>query len=224
MLLAATSLPLPAQRKVSADVQVKTVVNGKMTTVTKSVYCNSNGRLVTLFRTPRTYYVITNPKGEMKFYDPSSNGVFSQIDPTLASSSDLIWLFMSGRIDDLGLGAFGYKAASTSKEDGLIKKTFKPADSARPVVDIVYEDYLPIYCAYTAPDGKLVSKKYLSGYQRFGRFTLPLRITDISYSTGRDSSVVRTLYSSVKVDVDDPQFSFEIPSDAKPIQLPNEFK
>lgn len=220
LLFSAAALPLNAQRKVSADVQVKTLVNGKVTTVTKSVYCNSNGRLVTLFRKPMEYFVVTNPKGEMKVYEPSAGEVYTETDPSLSSAAELVWLFMSGRIDDLGLGAYGYKASSSSREDGLVKKTFKPADVTRPLVEIVYENYLPIYCAYTAPDGKLLSKKYLSNYQRFGRFTLPLRVTDIAYGTGRDSSVVRTLYSSVKVDVDDPAFAFEVPADAKPMQLP----
>ncbi len=224
LLLSAAALPLFAQRKVSADVQVKTVVNGKVTTVTKSVYCNSNGRLVTLFRKPMTYYMVTNPKGEMQVYEPGSGQVYAETDPSLSSSADLVWLFMSGRIDDLGLGAYGYKATASIREEGLVKKTFTPSDVTRPVVEIVYENYLPIYCAYTAQDGKLLSKKYLSNYQRFGRFTLPLRVTDIAYGTGRDSSVVRTLYSSVKVDVDDPSFAFEVPADAKPMQLPAESK
>ena len=87
LLLSAAALPLFAQRKVSADVQVKTVVNGKVTTVTKSVYCNSNGRLVTLFRKPMTYYMVTNPKGEMQVYEPGSGQVYAETDPSLSSSA-----------------------------------------------------------------------------------------------------------------------------------------
>ncbi len=207
LLLSAAALPLFAQRKVSADVQVKTVVNGKVT-----------------LNQGETYYMVTNPKGEMQVYEPGSGQVYAETDPSLSSSADLVWLFMSGRIDDLGLGAYGYKATASTREEGLVKKTFTPSDVTRPVVEIVYENYLPIYCAYTAQDGKLLSKKYLSNYQRFGRFTLPLRVTDIAYGTGRDSSVVRTLYSSVKVDVDDPSFAFEVPADAKPMQLQAESK
>ena len=84
---------------------------------------------------------------------------------------------------------------------------------------VVYENYLPIYCEYTAQDGRLMSKKYLSDYKTYGRFVLPLRVTDITYGVKRDSSVVRTIYSSVKVDVDDPNFDFQIPADAKPMKL-----
>ena len=218
LLLLAASAPAFAQRKVSADVEVKTVAKGKLTTVNKSVYCTNNGRLVTIFRKPVLYYVVSNAKGEMKLYRPDTNEVLSDIDKAFSSNAELISLFMSGHIDDLGLGYYGYKAGATSREDGYVKKTFSSADPGLPSVDIVYENYFPIYCAYTSPEGKLLSKKYLSDYRSYGRYILPHRVTDINYSTGRDSSVVRTIYSGVKVDVDDPAFDFQIPADAKPMK------
>ncbi len=217
LLLAA--LPAGAQRKVSADVEVKTVNNGKLTTVTKSVYCTNNGRLVTLFRKPYTYYVVSNAKGEVQIYRPDTNEILPQTDKSLSSNTELISMFMQGRIDDLGLGFFGYKVTATTRDEGYIKKTFTTADAQMPVVTIVYEDYLPIYCEYNAPDGKLLSKKYLSDYKRYGRFILPCRSTDILYGEKRDSSVTRIIYSNVKVDVDDPAFDFEVPADAKPMPI-----
>lgn len=218
-LLLAAAAPAFAQRKVSSDVEVKTVMNGKLTTVTKSVYCTNNGRLVTLFKTPLQYYSVANTKGEVSIYNPATGEVLSDKDQSLSSTTDLIFIFLSGHIDDLGLGFFGYKAGAGSREDGYIKKTFESADTALPSVEIVYEDYLPIYCAYTARDGKILSKKYLSDYRSYGRFVMPHRVTDINYGKNRDSSVVRTLYSGVKVDVDDANFDFQIPSDAKPMKL-----
>lgn len=218
LILAA--VPAGAQRKVFADVEVKTVINGKVTTVTKSVYCTNNGRLVTLFHKPTTYYSVVNQKGEMQIYNPSSNEVFSQIDQSLSSNTDLVYLFMNGRIDDLGLGWFGYKASASDKDGQYAKKTFTSSDPSKPKVEIVYEDWLPIYCEYTGRDGKLLSKKYLSNYQRFGHLVMPLRVTDISYGAKKDSSVVRTIFSGVQVDQDDPNFNFEVPAGAKPMELP----
>lgn len=219
LLLAATAAPAGAQRRVSADVEVKTVIGGKRTTVTKSVYCTNNGRLVTLFRTPMTYYAVSNTKGELKIYNPETREVMSERDEAVSSYTELLYIFMTGHIDDLGLGYFGYKSSATGREDGYIKKTFKPSDVNLPQVEIVYEDYLPIYCAYTSPEGRPLGKKYLSDYKTYGRFILPQRITDINYGKDRDSSVVRTIYSSVRVDVDDPNFGFQIPADAKPAKL-----
>jgi len=165
------------------------------------------------------YYHIVNSKGENQFYTPATKEVLSRYDPDLSSNNELVMLFLSGRIDDLGLGYLGYKAGPASREDGYIKKNFTAQDPTLPSVEIVYENYLPIYCAYTAPDGKIINKKYLGNYERFGRFVLPLRITDISYGKDRDSTVTRTIYSSVRIDQDDPAFDFTVPADAKPMKL-----
>lgn len=219
LLLVLFCLPLSAQRRISADVEVKTVINGKLSTVTKSVYCTRNGRLVTLFRSPYSYYAVSNSKGEIQIYNPGTNEVLSRIDDSMSSNTELVMLFMSGHIDDLGLGFFGYKATGTSRDGEYLKKVFTSPDTQKPKVEIVYENYLPIYCEYTSPEGKCLSKKYLSEYRNFGRFTLPVRITDISYGKGRDSTVTRTIYSSVRPDVDDPAFDFTVPADAKPMKL-----
>ena len=128
-LLLLAAAPLYAQRKVSADVEVKTVIDGKLTTVTKSVYCTNNGRLVTKFSKPLPYYVVSNAKGEMNLYRPDTNEVLSDVDPALASNTELIMLFMSGRIDDLGLTSFGYKAGAATREDGFVKKNLQIARS-----------------------------------------------------------------------------------------------
>ena len=218
-LFAAAFVPAGAQRKVSADVEVKTVAKGKLSTVTKSVYCTSNGRLVTLYKTPLKYYSIANSKGEFQLYNPDSNEVMSQYDPTLSSTTELVSIFMSGRVDDLGVGYLGYRLSDTGREDGYVRKTFTHPDPLHPKVSIVYENYLPIYCEYTSPEGKVVNRKYLSNYQQFGRMMLPLRSTDISYGAGKDSTVVRTIYSSVRIDADDPAFDFTVPADAKPMKL-----
>ncbi len=218
-LLLLASLPLCAQRKVSADVEVKTVAKGKVSTVTKSVYCTRNGRLVTLFRSPLSYYAVTNTKGEFQLYNPSTNEVLTQIDGGMSSNTELVMLFMNGHIDDLGLGSFGYKPTSTSRDGEYLKKRFTPSDPQRPSVEIVYENYFPIYCEYIAPDGKISGRKYLSAYNNFGRLVLPLRITDISYGKDRDSTVVRTIYSSVQIDDDSPEFDFTVPAGAKPMKL-----
>ena len=219
-ILLTAVFPLSAQRRVAADVEVKSVVSGKVITVTKSVYCSNNGRLVTRLHTPEDYWAVTTAKGELQAWFPATNEVFSQIDPETSSRLDLIALFMSGHVEDLGLGYYNYRVTATERdEEGYVKKTFVCSDPSRPVVHIVYENYLPIYCDYTDAGGKVLSKKYLSSYQQHGRFLFPARITDITYGADRDSSVTRTLYSSVRVDTDDPAFDFQVPEDAKPIHL-----
>ncbi|MBR4810109.1 MAG: DUF4292 domain-containing protein [Bacteroidales bacterium] len=174
---------------------------------------------MTLYKTPYTYYSVANAKGELQLYNPSTNEVTTQYDPSLSSNTDLLGIFMSGRVDDLGLGFLGFRVTDTGREDGYVKKTFSHTDPYYPKVTIVYENYLPIYCEYTSPEGKTISRKYFSNYQQFGRMMLPLRSTDISYGSGRDSTVVRIIYSGVKIDTDDPAFDFSVPADAKPMKL-----
>lgn len=208
-----------AQRKVGADVEVKQVAKGKVTTITKSVYCANNGRLVVHFHKPEDYYVVTNIKGETRLFMPKTNEVYSDNSDALSSKDELIQLFMSGRVDDLGLGLYGYKLQSTTNEDGHVKKTFVTTNKGdAPKVEIVYENYLPIYMAYLDGSNKVKSKTYFSQYKTTGRFVLPTRNTTISY-TAKDSTVTRIIYSNIKVDQEDPEFNFEIPADAKPVTL-----
>ena len=78
------------------------------------------------------------------------------------------------------------------------------------------ENYLPIYLAYYDSAGSVVSRTYLSSYSRFSNLMLPLRVTSVQYMAKKDSSLVRTVYSNVRIDTNDPMFGFKIPSDAKP--------
>ena len=45
--------------------------------------------------------------------------------------------------------------------------------------------------------------------------TIEGNITSITYTSPKDSSVMRTIYSDIKVDGDDPLFDFQVPSNAK---------
>ena len=117
------SLQAAAQRRVAADVEVKTLYGGKVTTVSSKMYCTSSGRLVQVFNSPSLYYTVTNPNGEFQLYIPASNEVYSDRKEDFSDRDNLLYLFISGRSDDMGLGLYGYKLASTSREgDGLLKR------------------------------------------------------------------------------------------------------
>lgn len=221
IILAAALLAAPAasaQRRIMADVEVKQAAGGKVATITKRVHCSSDGRAVIHFLKPQDYIVLTNVKGETRMYIPSTNEVVVDNSATLTSQDELISVFMSGRAEDLGLGMYGYRLQSTTREDGLVKKTYvtdKAGDI--PKVEIVYENYLPIYCGYIDASGRTITKTYYSHYAPAGRLMLPGRTTSITYTSQKDSSVMRTIYSNIRVDEDDPLFSFEVPANAKVI-------
>ena len=219
-LLAAAALLVPAgasaQRRISADVEVKQAAGGKVATVTKRVHCSADGRAVIHFLKPQEYILVSNIKGETKMYIPSTNEVIVDNSAAVTSQDELVSVFMSGRAEDLGLGMYGYRLQGTTREDGLVKKTYvtdKAGDI--PKVEIVYENFLPIYCGYVDASGKTITKTYYSQYVPAGRMMLPTRTTSITYTSPKDSSVMRTIYSDIRVDDDDPLFDFQVPSNAK---------
>ena len=215
------SIPVAAQRRVSAAMEVKTLYGGKVTTVGSKVFCASSGRLVQVFESPYLYYTVTNPDGEFKIYIPGTNEVYSERKEDFSDKDNLLYLFMSGHGDDLGLGLYGYRLSSTTREEGgLLKRTYLPSAPGKGVakVELVQENYLPIYLAYYNDKGAVVSKTYLSSYNRFSNLMLPLRVTSVQFTSKKDSTLVRTVYSDVVVDGQDPMFDFKVPADAKPVK------
>ncbi|MBQ2515491.1 MAG: hypothetical protein II533_04040 [Bacteroidales bacterium] len=213
--------PAAAQRRVSARAQVQTVMDGKVTTVTKEVYCSANGRLVTVFHSPELAYIISNPKGEVQIYRPSAKEVISEVKEDFSDRDDLLYLFLTGRVDDMGLAGYGYKLVSSKQEEGgIIRKAYRCDEPGRiPRVELVTENFLPIYLAYIDGGGKVVSKTWFTQYLKLPRFFLPARVTNVSYTTSRDSVITRTTYSDVKVDPDSPLFDFQVPADARLVPL-----
>ncbi|MCQ2177213.1 MAG: hypothetical protein MJY41_04650 [Bacteroidales bacterium] len=220
IILLAFSLPAGAQRRISADVEVKQVFQGKSLTTTKSVYCANNGRLVVVADKPSRYVLVTNVKGESKFWLPGSNQVVVDNTALASSRDELLSLFLSGRADDLGLGLYGYTLESTSRDGKYLVRTY--ASGSRddiPHVKIVYDNYLPVYCSYIDSSGKEVSKTYFSNYVALQRLSFPCRTTQISYTAKGDSTVTRTIYSNIRADQQDPWFDFEVPSDATAVSF-----
>lgn len=210
-----------SQKRASADIEVKQVIGKQVITITKSVYCSNNGRLVIWVHTPQEYYIVTNALGESRLYMPGTNEVMTDRSGAMNSSQEPLSVFLMGRVDDLGVGLEGYTLTSTSFEEGVIKKTFTSRKAeVSPTVEIVYDkNYLPIYCAYLNPSGQVLTKRYLAHYDFQPRFVFPGRITDIIYGGKKDSTIVRNIYTNIKVDSSDPMFDFEIPSDAKEASL-----
>ena len=216
------SVSAAAQRRVAAEVEVKTVYGGKVATVRNKVFCSSNGNLIQVFESPYPYYTITNPNGEFKLYIPGTNEVYSSRREDFSDRDDLLYLFLSGHAGDMGLGQYGYKLSSTQKEEGgILKRTYTPMAPGKGAakVELVLENYLPIYLAYYNEGGAVVSKTYLSSYTRLPSMALPLRVTSINYTSKKDSTIVRTLYSNIKTDGKDPMFDFRVPQDAKPVSF-----
>lgn len=211
-----------AQRRLSADVEVKTLIGNNVTTVTKSVYCSNNGRLVICFHTPMEYIMQTDIMGECQLYFPRTNEVYVDNSRTMSSTDELLSIFLAGRIDDLGLSISGYTLDGTENlEGGMMKKSYKTKrEGFPPRAQIVYNnEYLPIYSEALTEDGHISVKVYYSNYKLVGYTPFPFRSTEIIYNSPKDSTIVRTIYSNLVLDGTDAMFDFKIPENAKPMDL-----
>ena len=219
--LAILALPVAAQRIISADVETKSVSEGKVTTTRKHVCCTSGGRLVSHFFMPLEYYAIELSKGEARYWLPGSNQVYTEHTGSTSSKDEVLYIFLSRMVQDMGLLQYGYTLkSSVAEKDGYLKKTFVTDNPDNtPVVEVVYKDFQPVYMAYRNTDGRLRGRWYYSNYKSVGRISVPSRTTEILYPSPKDSIVTRSIYSNLVADSDDPLATFEIPSDAKPMSV-----
>lgn len=221
MLAALMLLPaqLQAQRRLSADVEVKNVSGGRVVTTHKHVCCLSSGRLVSHFTSPREFYSVETPNGEGRIYMPDTNEVFTDRSGSMSSQDNLMFIFLTHSTSDMGLSQLGYSLRSSeTDDDGNLIKTFRTDRSGKdPTVKLVLRNFLPIYVEHSGADGRVRGRQYLSDYVTSGRLSFPTRHTEIIYPDGRDSIVIRTVYSGVASDSDDALAGFAIPASARPV-------
>ncbi|MDD2192418.1 MAG: hypothetical protein PHO12_07745, partial [Bacteroidales bacterium] len=216
LVLIILSFPSFAQKKISANVEIKQVKNNKVIVVEKDIFYQSNGNFVVHFTKPQEYYLVTNSLGEAKAYLPQTNEVVIMNDQFFSSQNELLYSFLSNEYKDFGLEKLGFTMQSQKKEGAKIiktyvtgKKTFKDLSK----IEIVYEKNLPIYTAYYYKKD-ITRKVYYSKYMHLSQFTFPTQITEISYDSPTDSTVKREVYSNIKVDqfTRNSLFDYKIPS------------
>ena len=219
ILLLTLALPTlaGAQVRLSVDVQSVQVAGGKKMTTERSICLHTDGRMIVEQFRPTHHVTITNTLGEMRLYDPKTNEVAIVSDEELASNKEIVAIFASGSYVDMALPMYGYTQSSIRSEDGLLIKTFVPKSvSATAMVELVFQNHLPICMVYYNAKGEAMRKLYFSRYQ-YDRLPIPMRITEIEYTTKRDSLVRLSTYSNLLFDsqAQSPLFDFQVPADAK---------
>jgi hypothetical protein len=168
---------------------------------------------------PAEFVKISNRMGEMKIYFPETNTVTIQQSPTLSTTNELLYYFINNKITDLGLAKEGFKLVKTTREGDLIVTIWQAPVSLKVIsqIKIVFREMLPIYAVYLGLDGNIMKKIYYSRYSDFKSFSLPLRITEISFENKSDSTIRLSVFSNVRTSdfTDDNYFNFKIPDDAK---------
>ncbi len=182
-------------------------------------YQAMDGRLVTKYHTPVDHVMVTTNKGELAIYNEVDNTVYREQNMDYSSENNLIYFFLSGRIQDLGLRHMGFELMDTEFVEGLVKTSwFPPAELYHLFsrIELVHENHLPIYVGYYDSTKKLIKKVYYTDYRNFPEIIIPATVTEFNYLPGNDSIVNRLRFSDIRINrhATSSWFHFKIPDDA----------
>lgn len=219
------ALPLAAQGRLSADVTIRQVHNGKSIRVEKQLFYSAAGNLVVHYTYPQEYYMLTNTLGEMQVYQPAAGEVMQVADAEFSSQSEFFALFLRPDYADLGLVRAGFALREVKREGKDQIKTYRPANlDSRNIgrVVVVCRDGKPIYSAFYDHADLLVRKVYYSRYTTLPSFTFPTSVTQISYNAAGDSVIKKEEYRNVRTSgfAPDAPFDFQVPANARRVAPP----
>ena len=215
-----TSFHSMTVERVMMHMESQSLHRGKVVKVEAELFFHaSDGRMISRYIQPAHQVMITNNKGEVSIYNEKENTVSYEQGVEYSTESGLIHFFLQGKTQDLGLTDLGFHQMSTRFEDGLVITEWFPPASLYHLfnrIELVHEDFKPIYAGYYDAQRNLAKKVYYSDFQYIGDVYLPTLITEFNY-VGNDSIINRIRFSDIRVNHQalSPWFNFEIPSDAK---------
>lgn len=220
------SLLLPivamAQVRLSIDEKCVQISGGKKMTTERSLYLGTDGTIVCEQHRPTHSISQTNTLGEMRIYTPKDNSLVALNDKEMASDKNIVAMFASGSYVDMALPYYGYTQSGVRSEEGLLIKTFVPKGTEGVVakVELVFQNHLPICMVYYNSKGQSLRKMYFSRYE-YGRIPMPMRITEVEYSSPTDSLVTLSTYSNLLFgeDATSEMFDWQPPTDAKRTEM-----
>jgi len=214
----------PQQKSyVSVSQEIQSLSQGAKSIFRFDIFYNmEKNEIITHHYYPSEFIEMSNRLGETKVYFPKNNTVSLQQDQALASTNKLLYYFVNNKADDLGLTAEGFRLVKSTREDGLIVTLWQPSVRNQVIknIKVVFNDMLPIYAEYMGMDNRVKKKIYYSKYQDYQYFSLPLRITEISFTSKTDSTIRRSVFTNVKVSgsPDSEYFNYKVPENAKLIK------
>jgi outer membrane lipoprotein-sorting protein len=211
---------LLAIEKLSVDMTIRQVQQGKSVTLKGSLFYQQNGNMVTHFIYPREYMIVANKLGETRLYDPVKNTVIQYQNFLFSTQSSQFYYFFSGKISDMGLTRIGYVQDKTYNEGSLLvtewklKTPDKKASIQR--IKIVYDGQRPVYMHYQEAGGRVFRKVFYYNYQMLDAYFFPATTTEILYDKG-DSVVSKTNYTDFRLNerATGAYFNYTIPPNAK---------
>ncbi len=221
VFLALTGFAFINPAKVAMKMEAKTLSKGKSLVINAEVYYQyDKGMLLTRYLSPLDYIFITNQKGEAKLYYPKSNEVYLKQSAEYDSEKSLLYFFLSNKLGDLGLKDLGFVITDTRFEEHLVVTTWFPPNELINLyskVELVHENYRPIYIAYFDGKGKVMRKIFYYEYTSFPQFSMPCKVVEYDYLPQGDSVISKLTYSDIKVGdkAKSSYFDFKIPVNAK---------
>jgi len=185
-------------------------------------YNKEKDAIVTHHYYPVEFVKMSNRYGEMKMYFPETNTVTLQQNQTLSTTNELLYYFVNNDISDLGLSKEGFTLVKTSNENGMMVTTWQAPENLLVVdqIRIVFKDRRPVYSEYINLKGDIIKKIYYGKYADLKTFSLPLRITEISFESKEDSTIRLSVFTNLRTNdfQENNYFNFTIPDDAKIIK------
>lgn len=206
--------------KISLKMETKSLTKGKLLKFQSEVYyLYKEGKMITRYTYPKEYFYISNKLGEAKIYFPDKNEVYVKTDKLFTTENNVLYIFLNNKTQDMGLMDLKFKVKETRFDEGLSVTTWIPPVellSRISKVELVHENYQPIYSAYYK-DEKIVQKIYYYDYMILNQFSLPQNITQIDYFANGDSTINKITISDLKsgLKANSQYFDFIIPEDAK---------
>ncbi len=224
LLLFLCGFVLFSPERIMLRMESRQLQGGKVATVEAQLFYEAyDGKLITKFDKPDGQVMVTNRHGELTIYDEEENTVYRTQSVEYSSENNLVYYFLSGRTQDLGLREMGFSNRRTDFEDGLMITRWEPPSSLNHLfsyIELVHDDYMPVYAGYYDAGGKLVKKVYYDDYEIFSDLILPRSITEFNYLATGDSIVSRVRLSDVRMNrqAESSWFDFNVPDDARIIE------
>jgi len=220
ILLLPLNLLSQEKDRVSVSQETQVLSKGSKSVFRSDIYYDKEKNVVVVHHTyPADFVKISNRLGELKIYFPSTNSVSVKQSESFSTTNDLLYYFVNNLVNDLGLSKEGFILASTNRDNGMTFTEWQAPSSIKFVsrIKMVFKDLVPIYAEYLGTKGKIVKKIYYGKYSDFQTFRLPMRITEVTFESKKDSTIRLSVFSNVKTE-DFPEknyFDFKVPADAK---------
>jgi len=207
-------------QKVSMDMLTRSTHKGMLTTLKASVYYTSEGKMACHYTDPEEMLIVNNTKGEFMMYDYLKNTVAQKQNYLMSTESNQLFYFLENNRGDLGLSKMGFGLKETKFVDGLkVTVWTPPMQVANDIlkVEVAHDKNNPVFLGYFDKKGKAINKTYFYNYQMVAGLHFPSSVTQITFTSERDSVIAKTVYTNFKVDqqVDEQYLNFKIPASAK---------